>query len=64
MVDADLNGEKKHAIFTGPPSRIIWKVKIPEDGWIKALIGHAAGILGQGRGRRAVPDRHLRRPCL
>ena len=39
IVDADLNGEKKRAIFAAPPSRMIWKVRIPEDGWIKAYLG-------------------------
>ena len=39
VVDADLNGERKHAIFTEAPSRMIWKVKIPDDGWIKASLG-------------------------
>jgi hypothetical protein len=39
IVDMDLNGEKKHAIFTQAPSRMIWKVKIPDDGWIKASLG-------------------------
>jgi len=39
IVDADLNGERKHAIFTEPPSRVIWKVRIPDDGWIKASLG-------------------------
>jgi len=39
IVDMDLNGERKHAIFTTPPTRLIWKVKIPDDGWIKASLG-------------------------
>ena len=39
VLDADLNGERKHAIFTAPPTRIIWKVKIPDDGWIKTWVG-------------------------
>jgi hypothetical protein len=39
VVDADLNGETKHAIFTEAPTRMIWKVKIPDDGWIKASLG-------------------------
>ena len=39
LVDADLNGEKKKAIFTTPPSRIKWKVRIPEDGWLKVDLG-------------------------
>ena len=39
VTDTDLNGERKRAIFTAPPTRIIWKVKIPEDGWLKASLG-------------------------
>jgi hypothetical protein len=39
VVDADLNGEKKHAIFTMPPSRMIWKVRIPDDGWLMLSLG-------------------------
>ena len=39
VVDVDLNGETKHAIFTEAPTRMIWKVKIPDDGWIKASLG-------------------------
>ena len=39
VVDADLNGDKKHAIFTLPPSRMIWKVRIPDDGWLMLSLG-------------------------
>jgi hypothetical protein len=39
VVDMDLNGERKRAIFTEAPSRITWKVRIPDDGWIKAWLG-------------------------
>ncbi|HEU4936311.1 MAG TPA: hypothetical protein VFT39_07655 [Vicinamibacterales bacterium] len=39
IVDLDLNGEKKHAIFTEAPTRMIWKLKVPDDGWIKASLG-------------------------
>ena len=39
IVDMDLNGERKHAIFTEAPSRVTWKLKIPDDGWIKASLG-------------------------
>ena len=39
VVDADLNGERKRAILTEAPTRMIWKVKIPDDGWIKASLG-------------------------
>jgi hypothetical protein len=39
IVDADLNGERKRAIFTEAPTRMVWKVKIPDDGWIMASLG-------------------------
>ena len=39
VVDADLNGDKKRAIFTVPPSRIIWKVRVPDDGWLMLSLG-------------------------
>ena len=39
VTDADLNGDKKRAIFTAPPSRIIWKVRIPDDGWLMVSLG-------------------------
>ena len=39
IVDADLNGDKKRAIFTAPASRIIWKIRIPDDGWLMVSLG-------------------------
>ena len=39
IVEADLNGDKKRAIFTAPASRIIWKIRIPEDGWLMVALG-------------------------
>ena len=39
VIDADLNGDKKRAIFTTPPSRIKWKTHIPDDGWLKVDVG-------------------------
>ena len=39
LVDVDLNGDKKRAIFTQPPSRIRWKVRVPDDGWLKVDLG-------------------------
>ncbi len=39
IVDADLNGETKRAIFTAPASRIIWKIRIPDDGWLMVALG-------------------------
>ena len=39
VVDADLNGDKKRAIFTMPPSRMIWKVRVPDNGWLMLSLG-------------------------
>lgn len=39
VVDIDLNGEKKRAIFTIPASRITWKVRVPDDAWLKVYMG-------------------------
>ena len=39
IVDADLNGERKKAIATIPPTRFIWKVRVPEDGWLSVSVG-------------------------
>ena len=39
IVDADLNGDKKRAIFTAPASRITWKIRIPDDGWLMVALG-------------------------
>jgi len=42
VVDAELNGETKRAIFTVPGSRIIFKVRVPDDGWLKVWVGMKA----------------------
>jgi hypothetical protein len=39
IVDAELNGDTKRAIFTAPASRIIWKIRIPDDGWLMVALG-------------------------
>ena len=39
LTDADLNGDKKRAIYTVPPSRVTWKTRIPDDGWLKVDLG-------------------------
>ena len=39
IVEADLNGDKKRAIFTTPASRMIWKIRIPDDGWLMVALG-------------------------
>jgi len=39
VIEADLNGDKKRAIFTLPASRMIWKMRIPDDGWLMVSLG-------------------------
>jgi hypothetical protein len=39
VVDASLNGETKKAIFTQAPTRITWRVKIPDDAWLRVDVG-------------------------
>ncbi len=39
VVEADLNGEKKQAIYTMPTSRLIYKVRIPDDAWMRVSVG-------------------------
>ena len=39
VVDANLNGDSKRAIFTKPASRMIWKIRIPDDGWLMVSLG-------------------------
>ena len=39
VVDADLNGETRRAIHTPPPTRITWKVRVPDDAWLNVAVG-------------------------
>jgi len=39
VVDATLAGETKKAISAPANSRIIFRVKVPEDGWLKLYLG-------------------------
>lgn len=39
VIDAELNGETRQAIYTVTPSRIIYKVQIPDDAWLKVAVG-------------------------
>lgn len=39
VVDAPLNGEVRQAIYTTPPTRITWKVRIPENAWLRVAVG-------------------------
>jgi len=38
VLEVDLNGDKKRAIFTVPATRITWKMKIPDDAWLKVSL--------------------------
>lgn len=37
--DATLNNDTKKAIAAPPDGRITWRVRIPEDGWLKVSLG-------------------------
>ena len=37
--DATLAGETKKAIAAPPDGRITWRVRVPEDGWLKVSLG-------------------------
>ena len=37
--DVNLNGESHRAIEAEPPTRITWKVRIPEDAWLRVNVG-------------------------
>jgi hypothetical protein len=39
VIDADLNGETKRAIATPSTSRIIYKVRIPDNAWLRVAVG-------------------------
>jgi hypothetical protein len=39
LTEATLAGDTKRAISTPPNSRIIFKVRVPDDGWLKVSLG-------------------------
>ena len=43
VIDLDLNGETKRAISVPPApgnsSRLIWKVRVPDDAWLRVSVG-------------------------
>ncbi len=39
LIDATLAGETKRAILAPPNGRIHFKVKVPEDGWLRVSLG-------------------------
>jgi len=38
IVDAEVSGETKQAIYTVPPTRITYKVRIPNDAWLRVAV--------------------------
>jgi hypothetical protein len=39
VIEADLGGDKQQAIYTVPTSRLIYKLRIPDDAWMKVSVG-------------------------
>ena len=39
VMDVDLNGETRRAILAPPPTRLTFKVQVPDDGWLKVAVG-------------------------
>jgi hypothetical protein len=41
VTDVDLNGETRHGITVnpGPGSRMIWRLRIPDDAWLRVAVG-------------------------
>lgn len=39
VVDINLAGETRKAIFAAAPTRITWRVKIPDDAWLRVWVG-------------------------
>jgi len=39
VIEAELDGVKHKAIFTLPETRIIWKLRVPDDAWLRVSVG-------------------------
>ncbi len=39
VVDVSLNGDSQKAIEAPPPSRISWKVRVPDGAWLRVMVG-------------------------
>ncbi|CAN5684567.1 hypothetical protein BH18ACI5_BH18ACI5_13150 [soil metagenome] len=39
VIEAELDGVTHKAIFTLPESRIIWKLRVPDDAWLRLNVG-------------------------
>ena len=38
IMDVDINGDKKRAIFTLAPTKVTWKMHIPDDAWLRVAL--------------------------
>jgi hypothetical protein len=38
VIQADVNGETKEAIYTVPASRMYFKVRLPDDAWLRVAV--------------------------
>ena len=45
VTDVNLNGESHKAIEAEPPTRITWKVRIPDNAWLRVNVGTEARSL-------------------
>ena len=59
IVDAKLGDETKKAI--APPglagTRLTWKVRVPDDGWLRVNLGLKPEVVGEAGRRRALHGR-------
>ena len=39
VIDVNLGGESRKAVFAAAPTRITWKVKVPDDAWLRVWVG-------------------------
>jgi hypothetical protein len=39
LLDAELNGETRKAIYAPPPTRITWKLHVPDRAWLNVAMG-------------------------
>ena len=38
VIDATLGDESRRAIFTEAPGRIIWRIRVPDDAWLRVAL--------------------------
>jgi hypothetical protein len=39
VMDVELDGQTRRAIYAPPPTRITYKVKVPDDAWLRVAVG-------------------------